>query len=86
MAQWTDRTLPVFFTLLGVLFVAPVPVLSCPSRCLCFRSTVRCMHLNLETVPIVSPQSTILMIDSGITRQHKQPVKTLMLEKKDRAD
>ncbi|KAM9316417.1 peroxidasin homolog [Gastrophryne carolinensis] len=33
---------------------------SCPSRCLCFRSTVRCMHLMLETVPAVSPQTTIL--------------------------
>uniref|UniRef100_H3CS91 Peroxidasin n=1 Tax=Tetraodon nigroviridis TaxID=99883 RepID=H3CS91_TETNG len=32
----------------------------CPSRCLCFRTTVRCMHLNLETVPAVSPQTTIL--------------------------
>uniref|UniRef100_A0A3B5QTC0 Peroxidasin n=1 Tax=Xiphophorus maculatus TaxID=8083 RepID=A0A3B5QTC0_XIPMA len=34
--------------------------LCCPSRCLCFRTTVRCMHLNLETVPAVSPQTTIL--------------------------
>uniref|UniRef100_A0A3Q4GL96 Ig-like domain-containing protein n=1 Tax=Neolamprologus brichardi TaxID=32507 RepID=A0A3Q4GL96_NEOBR len=33
--------------------------LCCPSRCLCFRTTVRCMHLNLETVPAVSPQTTI---------------------------
>uniref|UniRef100_A0A1A8LEU1 Peroxidasin homolog n=2 Tax=Nothobranchius pienaari TaxID=704102 RepID=A0A1A8LEU1_9TELE len=33
---------------------------SCPSRCLCFRTTVRCMHLNLEAVPVVSPQTTIL--------------------------
>lgn len=32
----------------------------CPSRCLCFRSTVRCMHLMLESVPAVSPQTTIL--------------------------
>uniref|UniRef100_A0A665TXX2 Ig-like domain-containing protein n=1 Tax=Echeneis naucrates TaxID=173247 RepID=A0A665TXX2_ECHNA len=34
--------------------------LCCPSRCLCFRTTVRCMHLNLETVPAVSSQTTIL--------------------------
>ncbi|XP_069091955.1 peroxidasin homolog [Pleurodeles waltl] len=33
---------------------------SCPSRCLCFRTTVRCMHLMLETLPVVSPQTTIL--------------------------
>ncbi|KAM8809372.1 peroxidasin homolog [Eudromia elegans] len=32
----------------------------CPSRCLCFRTTVRCMHLMLEGVPAVSPQTTIL--------------------------
>ncbi|XP_015262527.1 PREDICTED: peroxidasin homolog [Gekko japonicus] len=32
----------------------------CPSRCLCFRTTVRCMHLMLESVPAVSPQTTIL--------------------------
>ncbi|KAK3563805.1 hypothetical protein QTP86_034530, partial [Hemibagrus guttatus] len=60
MALWTDRALPYFFPLLGVLVLAPVPVLSCPSRCLCFRTTVRCMHLNLETAPTVSPQTTIL--------------------------
>ncbi|KAF7704641.1 peroxidasin [Silurus meridionalis] len=60
MALWTDRTLPWFLSLLGLLVLVPVSVLSCPSRCLCFRTTVRCMHLNLETVPSVSPQTTIL--------------------------
>uniref|UniRef100_A0A8B9I269 Peroxidasin n=1 Tax=Astyanax mexicanus TaxID=7994 RepID=A0A8B9I269_ASTMX len=40
----------------------PDGVSACPSRCLCFRTTVRCMHLNLETVPAVSPQTTILCI------------------------
>uniref|UniRef100_A0A8C6VHK2 Ig-like domain-containing protein n=1 Tax=Naja naja TaxID=35670 RepID=A0A8C6VHK2_NAJNA len=29
----------------------------CPSRCLCFRTTVRCMHLMLESIPEVSPQT-----------------------------
>jgi peroxidase len=32
----------------------------CPSRCLCFRTTVRCMHLLLEAVPAVAPQTSIL--------------------------
>ncbi|KAM6221084.1 peroxidasin homolog [Rhynchocyon petersi] len=32
----------------------------CPSRCLCFRTTVRCMHLMLETVPAVAPTTSIL--------------------------
>lgn len=36
------------------------PGAGCPSRCLCFRSTVRCMHLLLEAVPAVAPQTSIL--------------------------
>uniref|UniRef100_A0A8C9SQK1 Peroxidasin n=1 Tax=Scleropages formosus TaxID=113540 RepID=A0A8C9SQK1_SCLFO len=51
------------FLVLTVLLVAvggPRVALSCPSRCLCFRTTVRCMHLMLESVPAVSPQTTIL--------------------------
>uniref|UniRef100_A0A8C7KP07 Peroxidasin n=1 Tax=Oncorhynchus kisutch TaxID=8019 RepID=A0A8C7KP07_ONCKI len=52
------------FTLLAVALIlvasGPQPVYSCPSRCLCFRTTVRCMHLNLETVPAVAPSTTIL--------------------------
>nr|XP_020464358.1 peroxidasin-like [Monopterus albus] len=43
-----------------LLASGPQLALCCPSRCLCFRTTVRCMHLNLETVPAVSPQTTIL--------------------------
>uniref|UniRef100_A0A3Q2ZI23 Peroxidasin n=1 Tax=Kryptolebias marmoratus TaxID=37003 RepID=A0A3Q2ZI23_KRYMA len=43
-----------------LLACGPQLALCCPSRCLCFRTTVRCMHLNLETVPTVSPQTTIL--------------------------
>ncbi|XP_023374195.1 peroxidasin homolog [Otolemur garnettii] len=40
--------------------VAQKPGAGCPSRCLCFRTTVRCMHLLLETVPAVAPQTSIL--------------------------
>ncbi|XP_054274117.1 peroxidasin-like isoform X2 [Macrosteles quadrilineatus] len=32
----------------------------CPSRCLCFRTTVRCMFLSLETVPAIPQDTTIL--------------------------
>uniref|UniRef100_H2ZVX8 Uncharacterized protein n=1 Tax=Latimeria chalumnae TaxID=7897 RepID=H2ZVX8_LATCH len=32
----------------------------CPSRCLCFRTTVRCMHLMLENIPGVPLQTTVL--------------------------
>ncbi|XP_010787951.1 peroxidasin-like isoform X1 [Notothenia coriiceps] len=52
---------PCLLTVALLLLVSgPQFVLSCPSRCLCFRTTVRCMHLNLETVPAVSLQTTIL--------------------------
>ncbi|XP_057353469.1 peroxidasin homolog isoform X2 [Manis pentadactyla] len=40
--------------------VSPKPSAGCPSRCLCFRTTVRCMHLLLEAVPAVAPQTSIL--------------------------
>ncbi|KAG5266124.1 hypothetical protein AALO_G00250040 [Alosa alosa] len=62
MAMWTGRNLPPFLAAVGLflVFCGPHVVSSCPSRCLCFRTTVRCMHLNLETVPAVSPQTTIL--------------------------
>ncbi|XP_053565707.1 peroxidasin homolog isoform X2 [Bombina bombina] len=44
----------------GLLLLMPQQTSSCPSRCLCFRTTVRCMHLMLENIPTVSPQTTIL--------------------------
>ncbi|XP_023663422.2 peroxidasin isoform X1 [Paramormyrops kingsleyae] len=61
MALRTGRVFTLSLTLV-VLLVAGSPQLSlsCPSRCLCFRTTVRCMHLMLETVPAVPPQTTIL--------------------------
>ncbi|XP_066570686.1 peroxidasin isoform X1 [Amia ocellicauda] len=62
MALWTGSALSPLLPTLAVLLCAAAPpaVLACPSRCLCFRTTVRCMHLMLETVPAVSPQTTIL--------------------------
>ncbi|XP_030054785.1 peroxidasin homolog isoform X2 [Microcaecilia unicolor] len=44
----------------GLFTAAPGWVSACPSRCLCFRTTVRCMHLMLESIPPVAPQTTIL--------------------------
>ncbi|XP_047473287.1 peroxidasin homolog [Penaeus chinensis] len=32
----------------------------CPAKCLCFRTTVRCMFLQLEKIPKVPPETTIL--------------------------
>uniref|UniRef100_G3RQA0 Peroxidasin like n=1 Tax=Gorilla gorilla gorilla TaxID=9595 RepID=G3RQA0_GORGO len=37
-----------------------LPGLPCPSRCLCFKSTVRCMHLMLDHIPQVPQQTTVL--------------------------
>ncbi|KAG3274182.1 peroxidasin like [Ictidomys tridecemlineatus] len=37
-----------------------LPVLPCPSRCLCFKSTIRCMHLMLDHIPQVPQQTTVL--------------------------
>ncbi|XP_032403038.1 peroxidasin homolog isoform X2 [Xiphophorus hellerii] len=50
----------LLLALFALIACGPESALCCPSRCLCFRTTVRCMHLNLETVPAVSPQTTIL--------------------------
>ncbi|OCT81192.1 peroxidasin isoform X1 [Xenopus laevis] len=50
------------YVIAGLIVLLALPQFShsCPSRCLCFRTTVRCMHLMLETVPSVPPQTTIL--------------------------
>uniref|UniRef100_A0A674NMP3 Peroxidasin n=1 Tax=Takifugu rubripes TaxID=31033 RepID=A0A674NMP3_TAKRU len=52
-----------------LLVIGPLSVFCCPSRCLCFRTTVRCMHLNLETVPAVSPLTTILLLNNNRIRR-----------------
>ncbi|XP_075427629.1 peroxidasin homolog isoform X2 [Ascaphus truei] len=33
---------------------------ACPSHCVCFRTTVRCMHLMLDTIPDMPVQTSIL--------------------------
>uniref|UniRef100_H2S2E8 Peroxidasin n=1 Tax=Takifugu rubripes TaxID=31033 RepID=H2S2E8_TAKRU len=58
IAAWPHLSAALLALLL--LTSGPLSVFCCPSRCLCFRTTVRCMHLNLETVPAVSPLTTIL--------------------------
>ncbi|KAM9296522.1 peroxidasin-like [Gastrophryne carolinensis] len=44
----------------ALLVLLPRSALTCPSRCLCFRSTVRCMHLMLDGIPEVPAHTTIL--------------------------
>ncbi|XP_071494887.1 peroxidasin homolog [Diadema antillarum] len=49
--------------LLGVL-AAALPLLvsaTCPSRCLCFRTTVRCMHLDMRRIPTSVPSNTQIL-------------------------
>uniref|UniRef100_A0A6I8PLB6 Ig-like domain-containing protein n=1 Tax=Ornithorhynchus anatinus TaxID=9258 RepID=A0A6I8PLB6_ORNAN len=53
LAKW--RALRGFFVLL-----LPALTWSCPSRCLCFRTTVRCMHLMLESVPEIPLPTNVL--------------------------
>ncbi|XP_070284707.1 peroxidasin homolog isoform X3 [Myotis yumanensis] len=61
MAVRPARPCLLALLLWGVLAAeAQRPGAGCPSRCLCFRSTVRCMHLLLEAVPAVAPQTSIL--------------------------
>ncbi|XP_073187315.1 probable oxidoreductase PXDNL isoform X5 [Lepidochelys kempii] len=47
---------------LAVLFLAGRcgASLPCPSRCLCFKTTIRCMHLMLDHVPRVPQQTSVL--------------------------
>uniref|UniRef100_UPI00358FE3B3 peroxidasin homolog isoform X2 n=1 Tax=Myxine glutinosa TaxID=7769 RepID=UPI00358FE3B3 len=64
MACGPTGSLPVSLCLLFLLCLSARPrgaALACPERCLCFRSTVRCMHLRLERVPVaIGPQTSIL--------------------------
>ncbi|XP_073436974.1 peroxidasin homolog [Dendrobates tinctorius] len=43
-----------------LLFLPPQQGAACPSQCLCFRTTVRCMHLMLDFIPDVPAQTTVL--------------------------
>ncbi|CAN0028370.1 peroxidasin homolog isoform X1 [Lampetra fluviatilis] len=59
--QWGALRSVLLGLLLVVFVLQNTGVQACPSRCLCFRTTVRCMHLMLETIPVgVAPQTTIL--------------------------
>ncbi|XP_043916354.1 peroxidasin homolog [Protopterus annectens] len=50
----------LFLSVLGCLLSQCVFSVACPSRCLCFKTTFRCMHLMLEHIPKVPYQTTIL--------------------------
>lgn len=48
--------------LYSILFfnIITLPVHACPDRCICFRTTVRCMHLHLGSIPAVPENTTVL--------------------------
>ncbi|XP_053565790.1 peroxidasin homolog [Bombina bombina] len=50
----------LFTALQGLLLLSPIVTVACPSRCLCFKTTVRCMHLMLDSIPEVPVQTSIL--------------------------
>ncbi|XP_025778366.1 peroxidasin-like protein [Puma concolor] len=52
-------SLPCWTTCFLLVVWCP-PALPCPSRCLCSKSTVRCMHLMLDHIPQVPQQTTVL--------------------------
>ncbi|XP_063819206.1 peroxidasin homolog [Pseudophryne corroboree] len=58
----TDNTLVnMQWELYGfLLLLLPPQQAACPSRCLCFRTTVRCMHLILDAIPDIPDQTSIL--------------------------
>lgn len=47
--------------LVGLLFAA---ARGCPSRCLCYKTIVRCMYLRLTHVPRAPPNTTVLWVSS----------------------
>ncbi|XP_038627579.1 peroxidasin homolog [Tachyglossus aculeatus] len=64
----------------------PPPGSPCPSRCLCFRSTVRCMHLNLHRLPDAAPHTSVLDLRFNRIREiqpgafkHLKNLNTLLL-------
>ncbi|KAM6171825.1 LOW QUALITY PROTEIN: putative oxidoreductase PXDNL [Erethizon dorsatum] len=50
----------LFWTTCFLLASWCLPLLPCPSWCLCFKSTIRCMRLMLDHIPQVPQQTTVL--------------------------
>ncbi|XP_063968758.1 peroxidasin homolog isoform X1 [Lytechinus pictus] len=56
------KYLPSFVLLAVVAVFLPMLVsATCPSRCLCFRTTVRCMHLDMRRIPTTVPTNTQIL-------------------------
>ena len=51
---------------------------ACPNRCLCYRTTVRCMFLQLDEIPQVSPETTILWVQTNTGYIHAVPYRNLV--------
>jgi hypothetical protein len=54
---------PLLLLLLLVLSLSSFPsaAAECPAKCMCFKTTVRCMFLHLDRIPDrISPATTVL--------------------------
>ncbi|EEB18897.1 hypothetical protein Phum_PHUM538490 [Pediculus humanus corporis] len=49
-----------FFALLGVGLLEFTQGEKCPSKCICFKTTVRCMLVHIERVPQIPKDTTML--------------------------
>ncbi|XP_077302328.1 peroxidasin [Arctopsyche grandis] len=57
MAKWSWSC---WLTVVMLVISWSAPASACPKGCVCVRRTVRCMHLQMDSVPLVSPDTTIL--------------------------
>uniref|UniRef100_A0A2P2HZE6 Peroxidasin-like n=3 Tax=Hirondellea gigas TaxID=1518452 RepID=A0A2P2HZE6_9CRUS len=58
------RVMPLVLLVCVVVFISHASLaqtnIRCPEKCLCFRTTVRCMFVQLNAIPRVPPETTIL--------------------------
>ncbi|XP_054710141.1 peroxidasin-like [Uloborus diversus] len=69
--MWTQNLCWVRF-FIAALWTLQMVTAQCPERCLCFRTTVRCMFLQLDKVPRVPPETTILDLRFNKIREVKR--------------
>lgn len=61
------KALPIFLSIFIGISLAQRRNYSgaiCPSGCICYRQSIRCMKLDLETVPRISTQTSLLWVNN----------------------
>ncbi|KAJ8305375.1 hypothetical protein KUTeg_015920 [Tegillarca granosa] len=66
MARRTEYVLIILFVC--CLNVIHMQEFGCPSKCVCFRTTVRCMYLQLDKIPTGIPPDTTVLLRNCIHR------------------